>query len=300
MAMNLHLLRVFASVAELNSFSRAAERLHVSQPAVSKAVRELEHQLGLPLLERGGGGARGRSVRPTEAGQALHAHARAIFAMERAAGEDMRARLGLIHGNLAVGASTTIAGYWLPAELAAFARRHPGIHPRMAVGNTQAIADAVIDCRIDLALVEGPVDDARIASIPWRDERLRIVAPTQGKRRIGVAELRTGTWLVREPGSGTREVAERLLAAHAIVPQRTIELASNEAIARAVASGMGLALLPTVVSAELVALGRLRNVVTAMDAGFLRPLFLLELRDRPRSPATASFRELLLARKARR
>ena len=106
MSLNLHLLRVFFAVAEQRSFSRAAESLFISQPAVSRAVRELEHQVDLALIERGGGGAKGRrGIRLTESGQALFEHARAIFAMERAASEDIRARVGLKRGTLAVGAS---------------------------------------------------------------------------------------------------------------------------------------------------------------------------------------------------
>src|SRR3546814_2409945 len=101
--MNLHLLRMFMAVVEHQGFSRAAEALHVSQPAVSKAVRELEHQLGLPLVERGG--ARGRGVVLTDHGQSLHQHARAIFALERTAMADIRERVELRSGVLRVGAS---------------------------------------------------------------------------------------------------------------------------------------------------------------------------------------------------
>src|SRR3546814_6140470 len=104
--MNLHRLRMFMAVVEHQGFSRAAEALHVSQPAVSKAVRELEHQLGLSLVERGG--ARGRGVVLTDNGQSLHQHARAIFALERTAMADIRERMALRSGVLRVGASTTV------------------------------------------------------------------------------------------------------------------------------------------------------------------------------------------------
>ena len=125
--MNLHLLRIFAAVAEHRSFSRAASALFISQPAVSKAVRQLEHQLDLALMERGAGRAGGaRGVRLTESGQALFEHARGIFALERAATEEVRARVGLQRGRLALGASTTVAGYWLPPYAAQFARQVPG------------------------------------------------------------------------------------------------------------------------------------------------------------------------------
>src|SRR3546814_12681510 len=123
--MNLHRLRMFMAVVEHQGFSRAAEALHVSQPAVSKAVRELEHQLGLSLVERGG--ARGHGVVLTDHGQSLHQHARAIFALERTAMADIRERVALRSGVLRVGASTTVAGYWLPPHVATFVQRFPGV-----------------------------------------------------------------------------------------------------------------------------------------------------------------------------
>lgn len=297
--MNLHLLRVFHAVAEQQSFSRAAEALFVSQPAISKSVRELEHQLGLPLLERGGGGGTRamRGVRLTEAGQALFEHARGIFALERIAAEEVRDRVGLLRGRLRVGASTTIAGYWLPPYVAAFARCAPGIEIELVVGNTQSVSEAIIECRIDLALVEGPVADRRIVSTLWREEPLRIVAGAQafGGRRIDAAMLARATWLVREEGSGTRAVTRALLDQHGIVPARTIEVGSNEAIARCVAEGAGVAMLPAAVVAELVAMKRLREIpFGAGRGGFVRPLHRLELANRPRSPALQAFLDRLL------
>lgn len=306
MAMNLHLLRIFHAVVAREGFSRAAEALHISQPAVSKSVRELEHQLGLPLVERrgegggnGGGGPRAvRGVRLTEHGRALYEHARGIFALERTAIEDLRGRVGLARGRLRIGASTTIAGYWLPTPVARFAAHAPEIELQLMVGNTRAVSEAIVDCRIELALVEGPVEDPRIRSQHWREEPLRIVVAADSalgaRRRPGARALGALTWLMREAGSGTRAVTESLLDRHGIVPRRTIELGSNEAIARCVAEGAGVAMLPAAVVAELVAMERLRVVTPAGGATFARSLHWLELANRPRSPALQSFLDLLL------
>ncbi len=125
--MNLHLLRLFVAVAESGSFSRAAEGLWISQPAVSKGIRELEHQLDLTLIERG----TGKGFRLTEAGASLLTHARGIFAMERAALDDVRARVGVQRGSLTIGASTTVASYWLPPYVAAFCAAYPAVVPRV-------------------------------------------------------------------------------------------------------------------------------------------------------------------------
>ena len=293
--MNLHLLRVFMAVVEHQGFSRAAEALHVSQPAVSKAVRELEHQLGLPLVERGA--ARSRGVVLTDHGQSLHQHARAIFAMERAAIADVRDRVDLRKGSLRVGASTTVAGYWLPPHVAAFVQRFPGLDFELLVGNTVGIGHAIAEGRIDVAFVEGVVDDPGIVAAPWRDEPLQVVvaadAKLGAKRRASVAELARQPWLLREAGSGTRQVAQRLLRSRGIKPARLIELGSNEAIARAVAAGAGVALLPAIVVHDLVAMHRVRIVRMAGDADILRPLYRLELANRPRAPALQAFVDLV-------
>lgn len=295
MALNLHLLRIFHVVAELRSFSRAGEALFISQPAVSKGVRELERQLDVPLIERGAHA--GRGVKLTENGAALAEHSRGIFALERAAAEDLRARVELRQGRLLLGASTTIAAYWLPPYLAAFARQFPAIELQVRVGNTRTIADALIGCEIDLALVEGPLDDVRLSATHWRDDELQIIAHPHsallGKRRPTLTQLNASVWLLREPGSGTREVTERMLRAQRIVPARTIELGSNEAIARAAAVGLGVAMLPAHVVQELTRLGELEIVPNPSAGRLLRPLFVLQLRQRPQSPLVRAFRQLL-------
>ena len=263
MHINLHLLRIFFMVADHRSFSRAAEVLHVSQPAVSKAVRELERQLDLTLIERGSGGARGtKGVRLTDSGSALYEHARGIFALERAALEDIRARIGNQRGHLVVGASTTVAGYWLPPYVAALSTGLPSIDVRVVVGNTQSIAQTLIDCELDVALVEGVVDDPRIVATHWRDDQMRLVAhpasPVARRRKLGTDELNRQPWLMREPGSGTRLVTEDIIQTAGIEPDRRVELGSNEGIARAVAAGLGVAILPECVVRDLAQLGRLK------------------------------------------
>jgi DNA-binding transcriptional LysR family regulator len=291
MAMNLHLLRVLAAVVEQQGFSRAAETLHVSQSAVSKAVRELEHQLELPLLERGRGQ---RGVHLTEHGQALYEHARGIFAMERLAAEEARDRLALRKGRLRIGASTTIAGYWLPRALAIFAARHPGLDIALVVGNTRESGQALLDCEVDVAFVEGEVRDERIRSVLWQREPLRLVvaaaSPLASQRRVTAASLARHTWLLREQGSGTRQAAEALLAEHHLTPRHLLPRGSNEAIARAATHGAGIALLPAAVVEDLLADGRLR----ALRPGGVnpsRPLYRLELHNRARSPALQAFHD---------
>ncbi|SEM37564.1 DNA-binding transcriptional regulator, LysR family [Pseudoxanthomonas sp. GM95] len=287
--LNLHLLRVFSAVVEHNGFSRAAEALFVSQSAVSKALRELESQLDLPLIDRSGG----RGVRLTDGGQALYRHARGIFAMERAALEEVRERVGLRRGGLRIGASTTVAAYWLSDVFARHVAQYPQLDSALVVGNTGEIANALVDCRIDAGFVEGPPHDERIVATRWRDEPLQAVVAASSSlgasRRASAKQLAAQRWLVREPGSGTREVAQTLLEARGIATARTLEIGSNEAIARAVAAGDGVAILPAAVVADLISVGKLRALTLPDGPPMQRPLYRLELINRPRSPALSGF-----------
>ena len=299
MRLNLHLLRLFMHVAETGSFSKAAELVCVSQPAVSKGVRELEHQLDIELFERGLGGHRQaghQGVRLTEAGQALYHHAKSIFAIEQVALEDVRTRVGLQRGSLTLGASTTVASYWLPPYVAKFCQMQPGIVPRLRVGNTEWVAQQLLHYEVDFALVEGEVTDNAIVASVWReDEQVIVTYPDAAfaQRRIDARGLANQAWILREPGSGTRQSTERLCASLGIRLVPWMEMASNEAIARTVASGVGVSMLPRLVVADMLRLGHLREVRINGQTHLSRPLTLLRLKSRHPSPAAASMLDLL-------
>lgn len=242
MSLNLQALRVFVAVVDRGGFSRAAAVLHLSQPAVSKAVAGLEREVGLPLLERGA-----RGVRLTEGGAALHARARELFAVERSAEEELRALRGLDAGVLRIGASTTVATYLLPPLLGAFHAQHPGVALRVTSANTRAVARLLLQRRIDVALVEGPVRHARIAVVPWREDELVVITPAGHPLAVGaavtVAMLAVEPFILRERGSGTRAVAEAALRARGVTPRVALTLGSTEAIKQAVAAGLGIAIV---------------------------------------------------------
>lgn len=289
--MNLHLLRIFAAVVEQKSFSKAAEVQGVSQPAVSKAVRELEDQLQVVLLERGG-----RSFRPSEAGQMLYKYARGIFAMERAAIEAVQAYSELDRGSLVIGASTTIAAYWLPRHIAEFASQHPGVNLRLLSGNTRQVAQWLLDCDIDVALVEGTIDDERLEVRPWRHERMLIVAAANtfpAGRKQRATDLATQRWLMREPGSGSRSVMETEIARLGIAPARTLEAGSNEIIVQMAAAGLGIGMVPEVAAADAIALGRIQSV-ELVEGEINRELFRLRLPRRPISQSALAFEAMIV------
>lgn len=291
MALNLHHLRIFTSVAEQGGFSRAAAALRLSQPAVSKSVRELEREVGAPLFERGG-----RTPRLTESGALLFARARELFAVERSAEEELRVLRGLEGGVLRVGASTTVITYLLPPYLARFRAAHPDVVLKVASANTRDIARALLERRLDVALVEGPVEDARIQVVSWRDDELVVIGPPDHplarRRRVALEELARESFIVRERGSGTRRVAERALNERGVTLRVGMQLASTEAIKQAVVAGLGLAIVSRAAIADQLALGRLA-VIPLRDVSLHRALTELRLSGRVPTAAAVAFRSML-------
>ncbi|MCC5810115.1 MAG: LysR family transcriptional regulator [Ectothiorhodospiraceae bacterium] len=287
--MNLRLLKTFTTVVDQHSFSKAATVLGMSQPAVSKAVRELETQLETVLLER-----RGRSFAVTEAGQTLYEFGRGIAALEREADEAVGAFHGLTRGTLIIGASTTIATYWLPAYLVAFHQKYPGIEVHLHSANSQHIIERLLDCELDVALVEGQVVDDRVEARPWLEEEMVVVAASDtAPQTLGEpAAFTEQLWVVREPGSGSREATERLLTRLGNEHPKTLEVGSNEAIVQTVAAGCGLGLVPKVCAQDQLALGRVRIVPLSNDP-ILRKLYRVRLPHRPTSHAALAFEALL-------
>jgi DNA-binding transcriptional LysR family regulator len=295
MALNLHALRVFVGVVDAGGFSRAAARLHVSQPAVSRAVIGLERETGVALLDRGA-----RSVRLTDAGAALYDRAVELFAVERSAEEDLRARLALDRGVLHLGASTTIATYLLPPVLGAFRARHPGIRLHVTSANTRAVARALLRRRLDIALVEGPVDDARLVVTPWREDELILIAPpdhplAQRRRVVPSAALVDAPFIARERGSGTRAVTEEALAGAGMRARPILTLDSTEAIKQAVAAGLGIAIISRAAASDQLALGRVRELRMA-GLTIVRRLTRLHLVGRRPGAPAAAFNALLESR----
>lgn len=289
--MNLHWLRIFTAVVEHGGFSRAASAIHISQPAVSKAVRQLEDRVGIPLLERGA-----REITLTEAGRVLYGHARTIFAVERTAESELRALQGIERGLLRVGASTTIATYLLPPLLGAFARRYPGVELRLRSANTEDIVRCLCAYELDVALVEGPVTDPRVEAVAWREDELVVIAPPSHplapRGEVRAAELEGELFLVREPGSGTREVVRVALEARGFAPGRTLELGSTEAIKQAVAAGVGVAIVSRAATRDQLAAGTL-VLLPVPELAIRRTLARLALVGRVPSAAARAFEGVL-------
>ncbi len=292
MSLNLHLLRLFATVVRTGSFSKAADALHLSQPSISKGVRDFELQLGCSLLDRSPKG-----VRPTREGAALMRHADALFAAERSAEEELRALRNLDSGSLRIGASTTIATYLIPDFLGAFHNAHPGIELYLTSANTRDIADLMIQHQIEIALVEGPINDEGLDSEPWLTDVMEIIVSTAhpfatATYPITLKDVAKEVLIVREKGSGSREVVEQALAASGVEPARTLEIGSTEAIKQLVAAGLGISIVSRAGIKDQVALNRLKTI--AVSGLYIeRTLWKLKIPGRIDVPAAAAFERLI-------
>ncbi len=290
MALNLNSLRLFTAVAEQGGFTAAARQLRVSQPAISKAVRQLEGQLGTQLLVR-----TARGVTPTEEGGVLLAHARVLFGEERAAEEALAERRGLGRGSLRLGSSLTVASYFLPPVLGAFHARHPAIELTLVAANTRAVVEALLANAVELGVVEGPVSHGRVEVSPWMEDELVAVAaphhPLASVPRLTAARLFQELFLIREEGAGTRDVVLAALRNRGVVPARLFEISENEVIKQLAASGVGFTILSILAVQKEIARGELAALAVE-DLVLRRTLTWLQVKGRRPSAAMSEFRAL--------
>ncbi len=276
-------LQVFHTVARCLSFTRAAEALHMTQPAVTFQIRQLEEQFDTRLFDR----AHNR-IELTEAGQCVYDYAERILELYRQMESDVGEVTGNVAGVLLLGASTTIAEYVLPSLLGEFARHHPAASLRLQVSNTEGIVRQLEDNDIDLGLVEGPVQSGQLAvEICYTDQLVVVMPPTHplaGRATLPARVLLDWPFVAREEGSGTREVILEHLRQVGLDPDSldiALELGSPESIKGAVAAGMGISVLSLSTLAKELALGTLSCV--ALDPPLERPFSFVHRRQRFRS-----------------
>lgn len=283
--MTLEQLRIFVAVAEREHMTRASEALHLTQSAVSAAIAALEARYAVALFHRVG-----RRIELTEPGRLFLDEARAVLARAHAAEVALGDYAGLARGTLSVQASQTIASYWLPAHLVRFRAAHPGIAVDLTIGNTAQVARAVADGAAELGFVEGTISEPMLVAEPVGRDRMVLVVgaghPWAGRERIEPQELLESGWVMREPGSGTRQVFEEALAARGVAPNRlevALELPSNEAVRAAVEAGAGATAISEFAAEPGLRSGALRQIGFELPE---RPFFVL--RHRERSPGRAA------------
>lgn len=291
----LRQLRILAAVVSEGSFSGAAKALHLTQPAVSLQVKELEHACALTLLDRSR-----RRVRPTEAGREVLRAAQGVERELKSAEDTLSALKGLRGGLLTVAVIST-AQYFAPRLLAEFCRRHGDVKLRLDVCNRDAILGYLDRDEIDLAVMGRPPAEIPTAADAFAQNPHGMIAPAghalAGRKRIPVLRLLDEPFIARETGSGTRELAEALFARHGRAFTPTLVMNSNEAIKQAVIAGMGVSFLSLHTVGLELGTGTLAKLDVA-GGDVLRRWYLVHRRDKRLSPAAAAFRAFMLAEAA--
>ena len=255
-SVTLRQLRTFKTVADLNSFSLAAQQLGLSQPSVSYQVKELEGAIGMPLLDR-----LGKGVHLTEAGEVLYSYARRTLDVLEEAGLALEEMRGIKRGKLRVGASTTVGIYLLPAALGAFKKLHPGLVISLEIGTRARVQEQVLRNELDLAVVGPALKDPDLAILPFVSDELVVIAPAghrlAGRRGLAMKDLEGQPFVMREPASGSRSSFEKAARKAGAKLDVAMELGSNGAIKHAVESGLGLAAISRYACALELSGGRL-------------------------------------------
>lgn len=236
----LRQLETFAAVARLGSFSRAAEALHLTQPAVSIQIRQLAETVGMPLFDQAG-----RTLRLTAAGDELLATTRRLDDVWNRFESAIDALRGLKRGKLRVALVTT-AKYFLPRMLGAFCKRYPDISIELEIANRDRVVERLRNNEDDLYVMSYPPDDLDIVVHPFLDNEMVVLAPLghwAAERRVSLAELGNEPFLLREPGSGSRRAIDDFARQAGVKLRVRLALGSNEALLELAGTGMGLAVI---------------------------------------------------------
>jgi len=276
-------LKVFHTVAGVLSFTRAAEILHMTQPAVTHQIRQLEEEFNARLFDR-----TNNRINLTAAGEQALEYASQILSLYEEMQDSVKTLTGHTAGLVTIGASTTIAEYMLPGLLGDFRRHFPDVQIRLRVANTDAVVAMVADNSVDLGVVEGEVDNQLLRVEHCQQDELQVVLPPShplsSKRVIHPTELAGHPFIYREDGSGTRSVIERYFTDNGLdenALNRPFELGSTEAIKGAVQAGMGITIVSKATVSKELELNQL--VALPLDPPLLRPFYFVRQRQKFRT-----------------
>lgn len=293
--MDMKRLDFFCQVVELKSFTRAAERLHLTQPTVSEGVRLLEETVGESLLDR-----MGREVLPTPAGKVLYRYARRILQLRDEAKEAVSDLRNSASGFLSMGASTVPGAYLLPNLIKKYSKESPDVEVALKIAGTGQILDDLLQERLELALVGGM---SSVRGLEWHacfgDELVLVVPPAHrwaSREQIDPAELLEEPLLVRESGSGTRTTLEQHLRQDKVEPAKLhvlAEMGSNEAVKQGVRGGLGVAVISGLSVSDEIERGDLVALKLTGEP-LVRPFYLVQRSGRQLTSAAESLRSLVL------
>lgn len=287
----LRQLRVFESVARHLSFSRAAEELFLSQPAVSMQIKQLENQVGLPLFEQ-----IGKKIYLTEAGKELYHYSRAVAQQLSDMEHALNELKGLERGRLSIAVVST-ANFFAPQLLARFVQQHPGVQVSLSVVNRETVLRQLAENEIDLAIMGLPPEGLDVRWQPFMENPLVVIAPPNHplarEKRIPMKRLAEEVFVIREPGSGTRGAMERFFAEHRVQLRTSMQMGTNEAIKQAVQAGMGLGVV-SYHTIELELETKRLKVLDVVGFPIRRNWYLVHRQQKRLSKVAEAFREFLL------
>jgi DNA-binding transcriptional LysR family regulator len=303
--MTLDQLRVFLTVVEYLHFTRAAEALYISQPAVSAAIQSLEEQYGVKLFHR-----IGRQIEITDAGKLLQAEAQKIIDQVTLTERGLRELNDLQRGELKLGSSLTIGNYWLPEKISQFKRQYPGIFVNCSLANTEDICEGTATGQFDFGLVEGEVKPSLKSGLQEDvvgGDRLLIVVgkshPWFERAEISLTELSTTDWVMRESGSGTQQRFEEALQNWGIELTELnaiLILNSGEMVKAVIESGVGAAAISELMVEKELQLDTLRSIQvidnrngSRVAAEIVRPFLKLKHRQRFQTRLSIAFEQML-------
>jgi DNA-binding transcriptional LysR family regulator len=285
-------LKVFEAVARHLSYTRAAETLHLSQPATSMQIKQLEEVTGVQLFEQFG-----KKIYLTEAGKEFQHYCQNILQQLNDA-ESMFANLKGMHGKLTICVATT-AGYFTPQLLAEFCKQHPKAQVSLNVMNREKLLTLLAHNEMDMAIMGRPPEGHDLEAVSFMDNPLIIIAPIDhplaNERNIPMARLAEETFLVREQGSGTRIAMERYFSERDIALTTGTEMSTNEAIKQAVQAGMGLGIL----SQNTIQLELETKRLTVLDVEYFpiqRHWYVIHRKGKHLTTIAATFKNFLLDR----
>ena len=296
MHITIRQLQVFEAVARHASYTRAAEGLHLTQPAVSMQIKQLEGSVGLPLFEQ-----IGKRIFLTQAGEAMLRHAQTIIGHLAAAREEMDDLKGVDSGRLRIAVASTV-NYFATRLLARFARQHPGVKITLDVTNRETLLQNLEHNLPDVVLMGAHPKGLDLQADAFMDNPLIMIAPPDHRftkrRTIALGNLDTETFVIRESGSGTRIAMERFFNLKAFEPCATIEMTDNEAIKQSVEAGLGLAIVSIhTVELELAAKRLIKLNIKGMP--IKRRWYVGHRRGKRLSPTAQAFRQFVIDEGAR-
>jgi DNA-binding transcriptional LysR family regulator len=289
-------LQVFYTVAKQLSFTKAAEQLFMTQPAVTFQVKQLEEHFNARLFERSHG-----RITLTAAGELVLSYAERILALSGEMETRVRELTGAVSGELLLGASTTIAEYMLPQILGEFKAAHPEVQAHMMVANSETIVNRVADHTIDIGLIESPSYLPTLRNeVCCDDELVVICAPGHAlatRATVRAQDLASAVWVRREAGSGTREFTDNYMRQRGLAPEDfdvIMELGSPEAMKGAVEAGSAIAIVSRATIAKELKLGSL--VAIPLAPRLIRTLSLVHPKEKFRSRVVSTFVEFAMSR----